>query len=145
MSSRTVFDDFMHYIVRAAPNLEEIGFHVREFYLSTLVSIASDLNNLSSLKHLYYIDDGYRGQSGTVPPDDNRRDILASQVKDLADAVPGLESVTCQLTLHPPYLTARITRHPDKRVESVNVGNGYWMKVGSEDQAFPTNSWHFPA
>ncbi|KAG6824596.1 hypothetical protein H0H92_006387 [Tricholoma furcatifolium] len=140
-SSRTVFDGFMHSIVRAAPNLEEIGFHVGECYFSKLVSIASDLNNLTSLKHLYYIDDGYRGESGTVPPDDIKRDILASQVKDFADAVPGLETVTCKVTLYPPYLTARITRHQDNRVESVDVGNGYWMKVGSDDQAFPTDLW----
>ncbi|KAG6828376.1 hypothetical protein H0H92_008170 [Tricholoma furcatifolium] len=141
MSSRTVFDGFMHSIVRAAPNLEEIGFHVTKCYLLNFVSIATDLNKFNSLKHLYILDHDYYGESGTVPPDDIRRDKLASQVKDLADAVPGLESVTCRATLCPPYLTARITRHTDKRVETVKVGDGYWMKVGSEYQAFPRSDF----
>ncbi|KAG6825401.1 hypothetical protein H0H92_003814 [Tricholoma furcatifolium] len=142
MSSRTVFDGFMHSIVRSAPNLEEMGFHSMKFSFAKLISIARDLNNFTSLKHLYYIDNDFYGESGTVPPDHIKRDILASQVKDLADAVPGLVSVTSRLTMHPPYMTARITRDLHKQVASVKVGNGYWMKVGYEDQAFPTDFWH---
>ena len=37
-SSRTVFDGFMHSIVRGAPNLEEIGFHGDYFPLGDFVS-----------------------------------------------------------------------------------------------------------
>ena len=36
--SRTVLDSFMHSIVRAAPNLEELGFHGTPFPLSDFVS-----------------------------------------------------------------------------------------------------------
>jgi hypothetical protein len=39
--SRTVFDSFMHSIVRAAPNLEELGFHGALFELSKSVSVAN--------------------------------------------------------------------------------------------------------
>jgi len=37
-SSRTVFDGFMHSIVRGAPNLEEIGFYGDTFPLASFVS-----------------------------------------------------------------------------------------------------------
>jgi hypothetical protein len=37
-SSRTVFDGFMHSIVRGAPNLEEIGFHDGYYPLADFVS-----------------------------------------------------------------------------------------------------------
>ena len=37
-SPRTVFDGFMHSIVRGAPNLEEIGFHGVSFPLASFVS-----------------------------------------------------------------------------------------------------------
>jgi hypothetical protein len=39
--SRSVFDSFMHSIVRAAPNLEELGFHgFDRFPLRNFVSLA---------------------------------------------------------------------------------------------------------
>ena len=38
MSSRTVFDGFMHSIVRGAPNLEEIGFHGHAYPHANFVS-----------------------------------------------------------------------------------------------------------
>ncbi|KAG6806935.1 hypothetical protein H0H92_009520, partial [Tricholoma furcatifolium] len=128
-SSRTVFDGFMHSIVRSAPDLEEMGFHSMEFSFSKLVRMIISNND-------------FYGESGIVPSDHIKRDILASQVKDLADAVPSLVSVTSRLNMHPPYMTARITRDQDKQVASVKVGNGYWMKIGCEDQAFPTDFWH---
>lgn len=40
-TSRTIFDSFMHSIVRAAPNLEELGFYGARLELSKFVSVAN--------------------------------------------------------------------------------------------------------
>jgi hypothetical protein len=39
-----------------------------------------------------------------------------------------------------PYLAARISRTESGEVHSVNVGSGFGMQIGSEDEAFPAES-----
>ncbi|KAF9456648.1 hypothetical protein BDZ94DRAFT_1302414 [Collybia nuda] len=134
-ASRTVFDNFMHSIVRAAPNLEEIGFHGASFPLPNFVSIAGDLNGFIHLKHIYY-EEHYFGDSGIIPLF-NQRDIFASQARDLFEHVPGIISITNVATLHRPYMAARITRGEDGQVVTMEVGNGYGMKIGYDDEPFP--------
>jgi len=92
------------------------------------MSIASDLNGFTHLKHLYF--DSH-----------DMRDIFASQTKNLAEAIPGLVTIT-KFSLNQPYTVARITRRGNKQVASVEVGNGSGMKIGYEDLAFP---WTPPA
>jgi len=36
-----------------------------------------------------------------------------------------------------PYVAARISRTESGEVWSVDVGSGYGMQIGSEDEAFP--------
>ncbi|KAF8966811.1 hypothetical protein BDZ97DRAFT_603489 [Flammula alnicola] len=131
--SRTVFDSFMHSIVRAAPNLEELGFHGALFQLSKFVSIADDLNGFPHLKHLYY--EAYYANLEALTEEE--RNNFASQARDLAQAVPGLVSITNVDTPNLPYLTAKISRKENGEVAGVEVGKGYGMKIGYDDQAFP--------
>ncbi|KAG6913709.1 hypothetical protein DXG01_004755 [Tephrocybe rancida] len=136
--SRTVFNGFMHSIVRAAPNLEEIGFSGALSKLPNFIQIAGDLNGFICLKRLYHYDDYITPESGIIDIRD-KRDIFASEVRNLAEAVPGLVSITNMATRGLPYMAARITRGEDGEVIGVQVGNGYGMKIGHEDDAFPSH------
>lgn len=95
------------------------------------MSIASGFTHL---KHLYFeqYDFGERGDLSR-----GRRDIFASQARNLAEAVPGLATITKFSALNQPYTIARITRRGNEQVTSVEVGNGSGMKIGYEDLAFP--------
>ncbi|KAG6915215.1 hypothetical protein DXG01_012686 [Tephrocybe rancida] len=136
--SRTVFDGFMHSIVRGAPNLEEIGFTGALSRLPELVKIAGDLNGFAHLKYLYHQDSYITVESGIIDIH-SKRDTFASQATSLAENVPGLVSITNVATTsnHLPYMTAKITRGENGEVTSVEVGNGYGMKIGYDDAAFP--------
>ncbi|KAF8877825.1 hypothetical protein CPB84DRAFT_1794588, partial [Gymnopilus junonius] len=129
--SRTVFESFMHSIVRACPNLEELAFHGSLFPLLYFVSIANDLNDLPHLKHLYYEGAEYDIHS------DVDESLFASHAKEVADAVPGLVSITNIAKAHPPFLVARVRRNLDGKLSDVEVGKGFGMKVGYEDETFP--------
>ncbi|KJA17067.1 hypothetical protein HYPSUDRAFT_206522 [Hypholoma sublateritium FD-334 SS-4] len=131
--SRTVFDNFMHSIVRGAPNVEELGFHGALFQLSEFVAVSDDLNGFPRLKHLYY--EEYYASLGALTEEE--RNTFASQAQDLAQAVPGLVSITNVDTTNLPYLTARISRRENGEVAGTVVGKGYGMKIGYDDEAFP--------
>jgi len=98
------------------------------------MSIADDLNRFSHLQHLYF--EEYDTEDSELRAG-NRRDIFASQAKNLAEVVPGLITITNVTSLYQPYMVARITRGENEQVSSVEVGNGYGMKIGYEDEAFP--------
>ena len=95
------------------------------------MSIASDLNGFSHLKHLFF------EQHNLGKSESHDRDIFASQARNLAEVVPGLITITDVTSLHQPYMVARITRGKNEQVASVEVGNGCGMKIGYEDEAFP--------
>ncbi|KAG6831059.1 hypothetical protein H0H92_012982 [Tricholoma furcatifolium] len=139
LSGRTVFDNFMHSIVRSAPNLEEIGFQGEPFPLHKLMSIVNELNSFNSLKHLYYIDSGIRrkGRKSRGKGKPFERDQFLIEAKALAEAVPSLLSITARMNSIPPYLTGRITRHEETSIPTIHIRSGYWMKIGHEDEAFP--------
>lgn len=157
--SRTTFNSFVHSIVRAVPNLEELGFDRGICQFSDLVSceliseatffskfllilplhqlsIKDDLNLFPHLKHLYY-------QESTLTltlPTDEERSTFTAHVADLAEAVPGLVTVTNVAHGYLPYLSARIRRREEKEngeVVGVEIGEGYGMKIGYSDKAFP--------
>jgi hypothetical protein len=98
------------------------------------MSIASDLNGFTHLKHLYFEEYDFAQRSDLSR---SRQDIFASQARNLAEAVPGLVTITNFAALNQPYTVARITRRGSKQVASVEVGNGSGMKIGYEDLAFP--------
>ncbi|KAF8877829.1 hypothetical protein CPB84DRAFT_1794599 [Gymnopilus junonius] len=115
--SQSIFDSFMHSIARATPNLEELAFHGSCFPLGSF--------------HLYHQGIEYNPKSRIDQA------TFASYARELADVVPGLESITNVAKLYPPYLTARITRNTDGKIADVEMGKGYGMKVGYDDEAFP--------
>ena len=95
------------------------------------VYIADDLNGFPHLRHLYYEVYYTTWEAFT----EEKRNTFASQARDLAQAVPGLMSITAD-TQNLPYLTARISR-ANGEVAGVKVGKGYGMKIGYDDEAFP--------
>ena len=99
------------------------------------MSIASDLSRFNHLRRLYF--EEYDFWESESSPSRDRRDIFASQARNLAEAVPGLVTITDVSGLNQPYMVARITKGENQRVASVEVGNGCGMKIGHEDQAFP--------
>jgi len=58
-------------------------------------------------------------------------------VRNLAEAVPGLVTITNASALNQPYTVAEIKRGENEQVASVEVGNGRGMKIGYEGLAFP--------
>jgi hypothetical protein len=96
------------------------------------MSIASDLNGFTHLKHLVYFEhyDFWEYER-------DRRENLASHARNLAEAVPGLVTITNVSPLKQSYTFARLTRGENERDVSVEVGNGCRLKIGYEDQAFP--------
>jgi hypothetical protein len=93
------------------------------------MSIASDLNGFTHLKHVCL--EEYRQRF--------EHDIrnFASQARNLAKAVPGLVTITNVSPLNQSHTVAKITRGENEQVASVKVRNGCGMKTGYEDQAFP--------
>jgi hypothetical protein len=95
------------------------------------MSIASDLNGFTHLKHVYF------EEYDLWESDCDRRENFVSHARNLAEAVPRLVTITNVSPLNQPYTVARITRGENEQVASVEVGNGCGMKIGYEDQAFP--------
>ena len=93
--------------------------------------MASDLNGFTHLKHLYFEEYNF------WQPEGDRRKNFASHARNLAEAVPGLVSITNVCPAKRPYTVARIKRGENEREVRVEVGNGWGMKIGCEDQAFP--------
>jgi len=134
---RTVFNDFMHSIVRAVPNLEELGFHgpKKRLVLSSLASIADDLSCFPHLKRLYYVGSYIGGHSRIR----NRKNFI-SEARVLAEAALGLVSIINVVNWYPPHPIARIRRRESGEIASIEfeefkgcVG----MEIGYEDEAFP--------
>jgi len=100
------------------------------------MSIASELNGFTHLKHLDYGEYEFGEESD---PSRDRRDTIASQVRNLAEAVPGLVTITHASALNQPlaYTVPKIKRGENEQVASVEVGNGRGMKIGYEGLAFP--------
>lgn len=91
------------------------------------------MNGLPRLKHLYY-EEYYANLEALT---EEERNTFAFQALDLAQAVPGLVSITNVDTPNLPYLTARIRKGESGEVAGAVVGKGYGMKVGYDDEAFP--------
>jgi len=97
------------------------------------MSIASELNGFTHLKHLDYGE--YEFGEESDPSRD--KDIFASQVRNLFEAVPGLVTITNACALNQPDTVPKIKRGENEQVASVEVGNRRGMKIGYEDLAFP--------
>jgi hypothetical protein len=91
------------------------------------------LNCFLRLKRLYF-EEYYNNLEGLT---EEERKIFASQARDLAEAVPGLTSITHVSTTNLPYLTAKISRGESGELVGVEVVRGYGMTVGYDDEAFP--------
>jgi len=133
LKARSVFNDFMRSIVRAVPNLEELGFHSTErLELSSFASIADDLSRFPHLKRLYYVG-YYIGQTEI-----DRNDFI-SEARVLAEAALGLVSITNVVNSYPPHPTARIKRSDSGEVASIafkELKGCVGMEIGYEDEAF---------
>ena len=95
------------------------------------MSIASDLNVLTHLKRLYFKVYDFGEESS---PSRDRRDIFASQARNLAQAVPSLVTITNVSALHQPYTAAKITRGENEKVVSVEGGDGCGKPVCHVDR-----------
>jgi hypothetical protein len=95
--------------------------------------IADDLNKFQHLKRLYYGE--YYGSLENFTEEE--RKIFASRARDLAEAVPGLTSITHVNNTYLPYLAAKISRGESGELVGVEVGRGYGMNIGYDDEAFP--------
>jgi hypothetical protein len=91
------------------------------------------LNGFPRLKHLYY--EAYYANLEALTEEE--RNTFASEARDLARAVPGLMSITNVGTQNLPYLSARISRRENGEFAGAEVGKGYGMKIGYDDEAFP--------
>ncbi len=144
---RTIFDNYMHSIVRAAPRLEELGFHgadtsLRDFvrvpmapysdssHISLMhtskITVADDLNGFCHLRRLYYID-------RALSP--NRE--FCQHAGELAALVPRLESITNVGASDLPYRATKIRRDVVNESLTVVLCEGYGMQTGHDDDAFP--------
>ena len=97
-------------------------------------NIASEIAGLSKLKRFYY--------SGPLRflTDFTEEEVeaLASHTKILAEACGELTAVVDTLgSFNLPFVTARILRDEGGRVVKVDVGTGYGMHFGNDDEAFP--------
>ncbi|KJA25229.1 hypothetical protein HYPSUDRAFT_418319 [Hypholoma sublateritium FD-334 SS-4] len=124
---RTIFDNYMHSIVRAAPRLEELGFHGADSPLADFIAVADDLNGFCHLKRLYYIDRA----TGAGEPSDTFGELAG----ELAELVPRLEAITNVGAPDLPYQTAEIHRDPESL--TVELCEGFGMQTGNDDEAFP--------
>ena len=91
------------------------------------------MNGFLRLKCFYYEEYYDNFESLT----EEERKIFASQARDLAEAVPGLTSITNVSTSYLPYLTAKISRGESGELVGIEVGRGFGMKIGYDDEAFP--------
>lgn len=64
---------------------------------------------------------------------EEERNFFASQARDLAEAIPGLTSITNVSTTNLPYLTAKISRGGSGELVGIELWRGYGMKI----EAFP--------
>jgi hypothetical protein len=81
------------------------------------MSIASDLNGFTHLKHVYF------EECKLWDYERERRENFASHARNLGEAVPGLVTITIVSPLNQPYMVARLTRGENEQVASVEVGN----------------------
>ncbi|KAF9535012.1 hypothetical protein CPB83DRAFT_843334 [Crepidotus variabilis] len=132
--SRTVFDNYMHSVVRGAPNLEEIAFY-RDHYLSSFPSIADRFNKLSLLKRLFYR--SFYERTIVYERTIAEREEFIKEATTLMQAVPALESISNAYPSHLPFLEAKAERSETGILVGVNVGEGFGMTVGYDDDAFP--------
>ncbi|KAJ3509938.1 hypothetical protein NLJ89_g4951 [Agrocybe chaxingu] len=149
--SRSVVDGYIHSIARGAPNIEELSFpsysiDVAEFVrvpfqllliapsnFESQANIADELAALSKLQRFYH-----SGMSTSLSDisEEEREAVLAS-VQILAEAYPSLTTVVDTSSVNLPFVTARIARDGEGKVSKVDLGTGYGVLIGNDDEAFP--------
>jgi len=91
--------------------------------------IASEIAGLSKLRRFYH--------NGPDELTDEEREAIISNARTLGEACNGLTMIVNTNSVNLPYVAARISRTESGEVWSVDVGSGYGMQIGSEDEAFP--------
>jgi len=123
-----VWRNYVHSIVRGAPNLEEFGFnkYLDPITIPKFPNFPSELGQFSNLRRFYY-----RGAWG-----ESREGFLSNAIV-LGGACSSLDMVVSTSIF--PYTVARILRNEKEDVSNVVIGKGYGMQIGSENEAFSWN------
>jgi hypothetical protein len=88
--------------------------------------MSSKIARLSKLRRLYCTGlnpDGY--------------EAFISRARTLAEACSDLTMIVNMDSIYLPYSVARISRTETGEVRSIDLGRGYGMQIGSENEAFP--------
>lgn len=94
----------------------------------------SEIAGLSKLKRFYY-SGPLRSLADLTEEECN---VLVSHTKTLAEACGKLTTVVDTMSsLNPPFVAAKILRDDEGRVVKVDVGTGYGMHFGNDNEAFP--------
>ncbi|KAG2016501.1 hypothetical protein CC2G_009665 [Coprinopsis cinerea AmutBmut pab1-1] len=135
---KSVLNGYMHSIVRAAPNLVELGLQASGLDVSNYDKLIPDLAQLKNLQRFCYRDQ----HTHLSDLDSDQKEEFKSKARLAAEACPRLTMVA-DIYADPParYVTARILRKlDDGSVDDVELVTGDGMVIGQEDQAFPRSS-----
>ncbi|KAF9477157.1 hypothetical protein BDN70DRAFT_922796 [Pholiota conissans] len=140
---RNFMDDYMHSILRGAPNLEELGLHGMTLVSEHLISIAPTMAQFANLKRFYCRGYAKKLRSGTDAPLHRHPFIL----KDFLDGAEALgracnhmERVTSISAMYPPYISLLFIRNSEGEVVEVRRSDHYGMEISAqEDNPFPCN------
>ncbi|KDR68789.1 hypothetical protein GALMADRAFT_129137 [Galerina marginata CBS 339.88] len=128
-----IFHNFIHSIVRGAPNLEELGMQGYLSEPSFFENLALQLAPFNQLQRLYC--EVFNPDFDQVEP--KEREMFLQGSRTLANACKSLRLVTNTDSPNLPYMTATIRRTDAGEVDNLVIGKGYGMQIGSEDEAFP--------
>jgi len=95
-------------------------------------AISSEFSEFGALQHLYYEGpySSYSEMSG------EEKSEYTSQVKEFAEACTSLKSVN-DVGVDLPNVSTRVRRAESGEIEAVEIGAGFGMKIGYDDEAFP--------
>jgi len=62
---------------------------------------------------------------------------MVSNARILAEACSGLSMIVDTGRIDLPYVAVKVLRTENGEISSVDLGSGFGMQIGSEDEAFP--------
>ncbi|KDR77744.1 hypothetical protein GALMADRAFT_224973 [Galerina marginata CBS 339.88] len=128
-AGRSFFDDYIHSLVRGAPNIIELC--LLEYMAEHL---AAELAQFPNLARLYFR--GVNDTDTSLRTPENREAFYTSS-RAIADKCQLLERITDISST--PYMALKIRRNEARSVvETIRV-EGYGTIIGAEDEAFPRN------
>ncbi|KAF8188100.1 hypothetical protein BJ912DRAFT_904177 [Pholiota molesta] len=133
--------EYMHSIVRGAPNLEELGLHGMHMTSAQLRTMKPDLAQLAKMERFYYHGFTTDPRYGRAPHPRFHKELLAdflASAEALARACTRLASVTSINANTLPYVSAAIERNAVGDVTSVRPVDGVGMLISAdENDPFP--------